>query len=376
MAKRDYYEILGVSRDASESEIKKAYRNLALKYHPDRNPGDKEAEERFKEINEAYEVLSDPEKRARYDRFGHSMGESPFTGAEGFNGFGFGTSFSDIFNDIFSEFFGTSSERRRPTAGEDLLYNLKISFIESAKGAEKEIIVKRKVLCKACDGEKTKAGTRPIICGTCGGRGTVRYQQGFFSISKTCHTCHGLGKIIKEYCPSCNGQGFQYESKTIKVNIPAGIEDGMKLKLRGEGNAGDKGAPKGDLYIQITVEQHDFFTRKGDDIYCEMPVKFTLAALGGDIDVPTIDGYVRLKIPEGTQSEKVFKIRGKGFPNMHTGRRGDQLVKVKVEVPVNLNQKQKKLLKEFEDTLGDSNNPQSKNFFDKLKNFFTLLFII
>ncbi|MCX7991461.1 MAG: molecular chaperone DnaJ [Proteobacteria bacterium] len=375
MAKRDYYEVLGLSRDATENDIKKAYRNLALKYHPDRNPGDKQAEEKFKEINEAYEVLSDPEKRARYDRFGHAMGESPFSGTEGFGGFGFGTTFSDVFNDIFSEFFGAGQERRRPSAGEDLLYNLKISFLESAKGVEKEIQIRKKVLCKTCEGEKTRPGSKPIICGTCGGRGNVRYQQGFFSISKTCHSCKGAGKIIRDYCPGCSGQGFQFENKLIKVSVPAGVEDGMRLRIRGEGNAGEKGAPKGDLYIEISVEEHKFFSRRGEDIICEMPIKFTLAALGGEINVPTIDDSVKLKIPEGTQNDKIFKIKGKGFPNMHTGKRGDQLVKVKVEVPINLSQKQKKILKEFDELLDDSNTPQSKSFFDKLRVFFSLLFI-
>ncbi len=373
MGKRDYYEVLGLSKDATENDIKKAYRNLALKYHPDRNPGDKEAEERFKEINEAYEVLSDPQKRSRYDTFGHSMNDNPFSGAEGFGGFGFGTTFTDVFNDIFSEFFGANQGRRRPTAGEDLLYNLKISFIESAKGAEKEILVRKKVICKTCDGERIKPGSKPIICGTCGGRGSVRYQQGFFSISKTCHSCNGAGKIIKDYCPTCQGQGYQFENKNIKVSIPAGVEDGMRLKIRGEGNPGDKGAPKGDLYIQISVEEHNFFKRNGDDVVCDFPIKFTLAALGGEVHVPTIDGKVKLKIPEGTQSDRIFRIKGKGFPNMHTGKTGDQLIKVKVEVPVNLSQKQKKLLKEFDDLLDDSNNPESKSFFDKIKGFFSIL---
>lgn len=375
MPKKDYYEILGVSRDASESDIKKAYRSLALKYHPDRNPGDKEAEAKFKEISEAYEVLSDPEKRARYDRFGHTMGESPFSGAEGFGGFGFGTTFSDVFNDIFTEFFSAGQERRgrRVEPGEDLLYNLNISFIEAAKGVEKEISIRRKILCRTCDGDGAKPGSKPIICGTCGGRGSVRYQQGFFNIAKTCHSCKGTGRIIKDYCSTCNGQGFEFEQKNIKVTIPAGVEDGMRLRLRGEGNEGEKGAQKGDLYIQVNVQEDSFFSRKGDDITCEFPIRFTLAALGGEIEVPTIDGKVKLKIPEGCQSGKILKIRGKGIPNIHTGRRGDQLVKIKVEVPVNLSQKQKKLLKELEETLDKSNNPESESFFDKIKGFFSLL---
>ncbi len=375
MAKRDYYEVLGVSKDATEADIKKAYRNLALKYHPDRNPGDKRAEERFKEINEAYEVLSDPEKRARYDRFGHAMGESPFSGAEGFGGFGFGTTFGDVFSDIINEFFGgrAESRNRRAEPGEDLLYNLRISFIESAKGVEKEINIRKKVLCDSCGGSGAKPGSKPIICGTCGGRGSVRYQQGFFSISKTCHSCKGSGNIITDFCNSCRGEGFEFKMKNIKISVPPGVEDGMRLRLKGEGNHGQKGAPKGDLYIQINIEKDNFFSRRGDDIVCELPIKFTIAALGGEVEVPTIDGNVKLKIPEGSQSGKILRIKGKGITNINSGRRGDQLVTLKIEVPVNLNQKQKKLLKEFDELLDKSNSPESESFFSKLKGFLSLL---
>ncbi len=375
MAKKDYYEVLGVPKDASDNDIKKAYRNLALKYHPDRNPGDKHAEERFKEINEAYEVLSDPQKRARYDRFGHTMGESPFSGAEGFGGFGFGTNFGDIFSDILNDFFGGQTDRRtrRAEPGEDLLYNLHISFLESAKGAEKEINIRKKVLCETCDGTGAKPGSKPIICGTCNGRGSVRYQQGFFSISKTCHSCKGSGKLITDSCNTCRGEGFEYKQKNIKVKIPPGVEDGMRLRLRGEGNHGEKGAPKGDLFIQINVEEDKFFSRQGDDIICELPIRFTIAALGGEVEVPTIDGKVKLKIPEGSQSGKVLRIKGKGITNMNTGRRGDQLVTLRVEVPVRLSQKQKKLLKELDESLDQSNTPESESFFSRLKGFLSLL---
>jgi molecular chaperone DnaJ len=368
LAKRDYYEILGVSRDATDADIKKSYRNLALKHHPDRNSGDKHSEEHFKEITEAYSVLSDGEKRGAYDRFGHSGSGNggPFNGG----GFGFGTTFSDVFNDIFTDFMGGGTAGARPQAGEDLLYRLDISFIESAKGTEKEIAITRKITCEDCSGDGIKPGTKPLICGACGGRGNVRHQQGFFSISRTCSTCRGTGRIIKDYCGSCHGSGFEKKAKNIKVSLPAGVNTGNKLRLQGEGNSGYKGGPYGDLYIEVRVEDHEVFSRDGNDILCDIPIPFVLSALGGEIEVPAVDGSASLKIPEGTQNGTVFKFKGKGFPDVYTKRKGDQHVIVNIEVPTHLNSKQKELLREFESITTGKNNPQTKSFMDQLKNFF------
>ncbi len=373
MAKRDYYEVLGVSRGATEEEIKKAYRKLALELHPDRNPGNKAAEERFKEVTEAYEVLSNSEKRAMYDRFGHAgaAGGDPF-GGSGFGGFGFGTTFSDVFNDIFSDFFGGTTSRNRPERGEDLLYRIEISFLEAAKGAEKEIKVEKKVVCDTCKGDGVKPGTKPIICGTCGGTGTIRYQQGFFSIGRTCSSCRGTGKVIKEHCPDCKGNGVKFTVKNIKIDIPAGVDNGNKLRLPGEGNHGLHGGRPGDLYVEITLKKHDFFTRKNNDIICEVPISFVMAALGCEIDVPTIDGKTAIKIPEGTQNGAVFTIKGKGFPDIYSKRKGDQLVYIKVEVPKHLNSKQKQLLLEFDKLSNVKNNPDTSSFFEKIKSFLNM----
>lgn len=370
MAKRDYYEILGVSRNATDEEIKKAYRKLALELHPDRNPGNKEAEERFKEITEAYEVLSNSEKKAMYDRFGHAGAQGgPFSGAEGFGGFGFGTTFSDVFNDIFSDFFGTTTSRNRPEHGEDLLYRLDISFIEAAKGTEKEIKLNKKVTCSKCGGDGVKPGTKPIICGTCGGSGTVRFQQGFFSIGRTCSSCHGTGKIIKEHCTDCKGNGFTYITKNIKIKVPAGVDTGSKLRLTGEGNSGQRGGRPGDLYVEIHVQKHEIFKRRDNDIICEVPISFIKAALGGEIEVPTIDGKTTIKISEGTQNGTAFKIKGKGFSDIYSKRKGDQIVYVNIEVPTHLNSKQRQLLEEFDRISNGKNNPQSSSFMEKLKKF-------
>lgn len=370
MAKRDYYEILGVSRDATDEEIKRAYRRLALELHPDRNPGNKEAEERFKEVTEAYEVLSNSEKRAIYDRYGHAGLSGNFSQSEGFEGFGFGTTFSDIFNDIFSDFFGGSTTRHRPEQGEDLLYRLEISFLEAAKGVEKDITIQKKVRCDTCRGDGIKPGTRPIICSTCGGTGTVRYHHGFFTIGRTCNVCRGTGKIIREYCPECGGNGLTYKTKSIKINVPAGVDTGTKLRLAGEGNHGVRGGRPGDLYVEIVVKPHEFFKRKNNDIICEVPISFVMAALGCEIEVPTIDGKTKLKIPEGTQNGTVFKLKGKGFPDIHTKRKGDQLVYITVEIPTHLSNKQKELLREFERLSNGKTNPNTTSFFERIKNFF------
>lgn len=345
MAKRCYYEILGVSRTATEEEIKKSYRRLALKYHPDRNPGDKEAEERFKEAAEAYEVLSDPEKRAIYDRYGHEGLAS--TGFQGFRGF------DDIFasfSDIFSDIFGFSNGTRGRTAarpGVDLRYDLSLSFMEAALGTTKEIEIEKYERCSVCKGHGTAPGTSPAVCPRCRGRGQISQTSGFFSISTTCPHCHGYGQIITTPCPSCRGLGKQKVIKTLQVKIPAGVDTGSRLRLRGEGEEGENGGPNGDLYVFIHVEEHEFFKRHDYDIYCRIPISFVQAALGATIEVPTLTGTERLKIPRGTQSGKVFRLKGKGIPHVKGFGRGDQIIETVITVPTNLTRRQEELLREF-----------------------------
>jgi len=373
MSKRDYYEVLGVNRDAGDDEIKKAYRKLAMKYHPDRNPDNKEAEEKFKEAKEAYEMLSDPQKKAAYDRYGHagvdpSMGAGP--GAQGFEG-GFADAFGDIFGDLFGG--GGRGGRSNVYRGADLRYNLEITLEEAARGAEKTIRIPTVEECGTCNGSGAKPGTHPKPCPTCQGHGQVRVQQGFFSIQQTCPKCHGSGKIIPDPCRDCGGAGRTKKQKTLEVKIPAGIDDGMRLRHAGHGEPGLNGGPPGDLYVEIHIRKHAVFERDHDDLHCEMPISITTAALGGEIEIPTLEGMARLKIPAETQSGKVFRLRGKGIKNVRSHVHGDLMCHVVVETPVNLTERQKELLREFEESASGNatrHNPKAQGWMDKVRDFF------
>jgi molecular chaperone DnaJ len=366
--KTDYYELLGVSRNASAEELKKAYRQAALRYHPDRNPGDKAAEEKFKELSEAYQVLSDAEKRVQYDRYGHAAFEQ---GGGGFSGgFDF-TNFEDIFGDIFGDFFGGGrGSRHAGQRGEDLSYNLELSFEEAAFGAEKTISVPRTTRCETCHGKGTKPGTSPKTCSACRGSGQVRFQQGFFTIARTCNQCGGQGTVITDPCTFCRGAGMVRATASVKVKIPAGVDSGARLKLRGEGDVGMGGGQAGSLYIMIQVREHPLFTRQGAEVVCEIPIRFPEAALGTEIEVPTLEGKIKMKIPPGTQSGKVFRLRGKGIVSLRGNGRGDQLVRVVVETPRQLSSKQRALLEEFARLDGADVHPMSKGFFEKVKELF------
>lgn len=375
MAKRDYYEVLGVAKNASEDELKKAYRKLAMKYHPDRNPDNPSAEEKFKEAKEAYEMLSDAQKRDAYDRYGHA-GVDPNMGAGGFGGGAGG--FSDAFGDIFGDIFGNAAGGRRGGGpqvyrGADLRYNLEITLEQAAAGFDTTIRVPSWDECGVCHGSGAKPGTSPITCPTCAGHGQVRMQQGFFSIQQTCPKCHGTGKIIPDPCTTCNGVGKIKRNKTLEVKIPAGIDDGMRIRSSGNGEPGVNGGPPGDLYVEIHIKQHEVFQRDGDDLHCEMPISFTKAALGGDIEVPTLNGKVSFTIPEGTQTGKTFRLRGKGIKGVRSGYPGDLFCHVVVETPVRLTDRQKELLQELETLTvegGSKHSPQSKSWKDKVKEFF------
>jgi molecular chaperone DnaJ len=366
--KRDYYEVLGVSREASEQEIKSAYRKLAIRFHPDKNPGDKDAEEKFKEAAEAYSVLSDPDKRTRYDRFGHS-------GVQGGGFSGFDPNIFADFGDILGEFFGFGDvfgSRRRggPERGADLRYDLKISFREAAFGLKTKIKIPRQEACSECSGRGTAKGKSPAACSYCHGTGQVRYQQGFFSISRTCGQCNGAGVIIRDPCPACRGQGRIRREKVLEIKIPAGVDNGARLRIQGEGEAGGGGGPSGDLFVVIYVEEHPFFQRQGSNLYCQVPIGVTQAVLGGELAVPTLDGEEKLSIPGGTQSGTVFRLRNKGIVSLGERTRGDLFVTINVVIPTKLNREQRQLFERLSKLSKDEDLTQEKNIFEKVKDIF------
>ncbi|MFO1242825.1 MAG: molecular chaperone DnaJ [Rickettsiales bacterium] len=384
MAKQDYYELLGVDRKATAEELKKAYRKLAMKHHPDKNPGDKKAEQKFKELNEAYDVLKDDQKRAAYDRFGHAAFENGGGGPGGFGGgnagFDFSGTFSDIFEDLFSDF--TGGKRRPGGAGQrgaggtgqrgaDLRYNMEITLEEAFKGKQQPFNITTSAACQDCSGTGAEKGAAPENCTACNGRGTVRAQQGFFTIERTCHVCQGTGKIIKNPCKTCAGSGTVRKEKSLSVNIPAGVEEGTRIRLPGEGEAGFRGGPPGDLYIFLAIKPHPFFRRDGANIHCDVPVTFVTAALGGTVDVPTIEGTkVKVSVPEGTQNGHQFRLRGKGMTVLRSQSRGDMYIHARIETPVHLTKKQKELLREFDKgSPASTNNPETAGFFDKMREF-------
>jgi molecular chaperone DnaJ len=370
--KRDYYEILGVNRDASEEDIKKSYRKMAMKHHPDRNPDSKDSEDKFKEAKEAYEVLSNAEKRRAYDAYGHA-GVNPQMGGMGGDGAGMG-GFADAFGDIFGDIFGGGRTRSNVYRGADLRFNLEISLEQAARGTETKIRIPTMDECDACHGSGAKPGTQAKTCHTCGGSGAVRMSQGFFSIQQACPTCHGTGKVIPEPCVTCHGAGRVKRHKTLSVKIPSGVDEGDRIRLTGEGEAGVNGGPPGDLYVVIHQKEHTVFQRDGDNLHCEMPISFTLAALGGEVEIPTLEGQAKVKVPAETQSGQVLRLRGKGIKGVHSSYPGDLLCEVVVETPVRLTDRQKDLLRELDEINrkdGDRHNPRAKSFMDKVRDFFT-----
>jgi molecular chaperone DnaJ len=379
MSKRDYYDILGVSKGASADEIKKGYRKKAKELHPDRNADNPDAEAQFKEANEAYEVLKDPEKKAAYDRFGHAAFENGMGGGGGGprgghpGGGDFSSAFSDVFDDLFGDFMGGRGQaggRQRASRGADLRYNLRVTLEEAFKGMHKTIKVPTSVACTSCEGTGAEGGVEPTTCPTCSGMGKVRAQQGFFTVERSCPTCSGLGQIIKNPCKTCHGHGRVEKDRSLSVNIPAGVETGTRIRLAGEGEAGLRGGPPGDLYIFVEVAPHDLFERDGNNLYCRVPVSMANAALGGAIEVPTIDGgRGRVQIPEGSQSGRQMRLRGKGIPALRGGAPGDMFIELAVETPVNLTARQKELLREFEDLSEENTNPESRSFFSSVKSF-------
>src|SRR5271165_984135 len=366
MAKRCYYEVLEVERTADEGALKSAFRRLAMRWHPDRNPGDKSCEVRFKEINEAYEVLKDADKRAAYDRFGHAAFEH---GGQG----GFGTDFGSAFSDLFEGIFGMAGGRTRSgrERGADLRYNMEIRLEEAYSGKAAQVRIPTSVTCEACSGSGAKTGTRPKTCPTCGGQGRIRHAQGFFTLERTCPSCQGRGQVIDSPCASCSGSGRVTRERTLSVNIPPGVEDGTRIRLAGEGEAGVRGGPAGDLYIFLSITSHPFFQREGADLHCRVPVSMVMAAMGGEVEVPTIDGgKTRVKVPEGSQSGRRFRIASKGMPVLRSRQMGDMYVQVVVETPQNLTKKQQELLAEFEKLSSGSTQPEAAGFFTKVKDFF------
>ncbi|HVZ51108.1 MAG TPA: molecular chaperone DnaJ [Pseudolabrys sp.] len=371
MSKRDYYEVLGVTRTCTEVELKAAFRKLAMQHHPDRNPGDSESEHKFKELNEAYDVLKDGDKRAAYDRFGHAAFEHGGMGG----GQGFGSDFASTFADIFDDLFGMSGGRRGGRGqgrerGSDLRYNMEITLEEAFVGKTAQIRIPTPVTCEACSGTGAKAGTRPKACATCGGAGKVRHAQGFFTLERTCPTCQGRGQVIDDPCKECEGAGRVVRERTLSVNIPPGVEDGTRIRLAGEGEAGVRGGPPGDLYIFLSLAQHEFFQREGADLYCRVPISMVTAALGGDFEVPAIDGgQSRVKVPAGTQAGRRFRLSGKGMPVLRSKQTGDMYVQVTVETPQNLSKKQRELLMEFDKLSSEDTQPESAGFFSRVREF-------
>jgi molecular chaperone DnaJ len=370
MAKRDYYDVLGVDKGASPQEVKKAFRRIAMKYHPDRNSDDKNSDEKFKEAQEAYEVLGDEEKKSAYDRFGHAGVDGSAGG--GFGGGGGGAGFGDVFGDVFGDIFGGGGGRGGPARGSDLRYDLQLSLEDAVRGTTVQIDVPTMVHCDTCDGSGARKGTSPVTCNTCQGTGQVRMSQGFFSVQQTCPKCHGRGQIITDPCGDCHGQGVKEERKTLSVKIPAGVDTGDRIRLSGKGEAGPQGGPAGDLYVQMVVRKHPIFVRDDSNLHCEVPISFAQAALGGDLEVPTLSGKVKLKIPAETQSGKLFRLRGKGVAPVRGGGVGDLLCRVVLETPINLNAAQRELLKKFEESLDgkSKHSPRSSSWFNGVKKFF------
>ena len=367
MAKADYYDVLGVSREAGDADLKKAYRRLAMKFHPDRNPGDAEAEEKFKETKEAYDVLSDPRKRAAYDQFGHAGVEA------GGGGFSDGAGFRSIFDEVFGDIFGGRGGGQRVYRGDDLRYTLELGLEEAVSGTTSRIRFPAEVVCESCSGTGAASGTSSSTCGTCGGQGQVRVQQGFFSIQQTCPRCHGVGTVITDPCGECRGRGRVRREKTLSVTIPPGVDTGDRIRVGGEGRSGERGGPPGDLYVEVQVREHPIFVRDGANLYCEVPIGFAMAALGGELEVPTLDGRVSLRIPAETQTGRLFRLRGKGVRPARVSEPGDLICKVTVETPVKLSKHQKDLLSELDESMRDSRSthgPKATSWFDSVKEFF------
>ena len=371
--KRDYYEVLGISRNASEGEIKKAYRRLAMKHHPDRNPDSKEAENKFKEAKQAYDILSDERKRAAYDRYGHAgVDPTAAAGAGGFRGQGFG-GFGDIFDNVFGDIFGAGGRGgERVHRGADLRYDLELTLQEAVAGSTIKIRVPKLVSCESCGGSGARASTAPVTCPTCNGLGQVRMQQGFFTIQQTCPQCRGSGRVIADPCTSCRGQGRKRENRTISVKVPPGVDSGDRVRLSGEGEAGERGGPPGDLYVHVIVKEHPIFVRDGTNLHCDVPISFITAVLGGELEIPTLDGKVKLKIPPETQSGRLFRLRDKGVRSVRSSSKGDLICRVVVETPVNLNKRQKELLREFEESMQSDggHSPRATSFLEGVRKFF------